>query len=1298
MGRLNDGERRSDRKRGSRVPAWVRRSLFGAFVLALSVGNVWVVRRQFPPKERRRNEAYDKGLTALSVEHDYRAAELHFRTYLELDPTKSHVRYLLGLALQQQGRNDEAGAAYAAALEDSPNLDEARLALAELAKLEQDYKEARRQLDLAAAEEPTPANVFQYRGDLNVEIGDRAAAMSDYEEAIRRDSLAYRSHLALGDLLMSRAVLTGSPQDRAVAAAHFHDAENICRERLIPVVNEKEMRILMAKAISGEVRVKQQRSLSDAVKELERVRELDPDDHEPVLLLAQFLRRMGDYQEAERTITSALKQWPTPDVYLALHELKLEQKEPGAARKALEDAIAGNSEDAGLRIRLMGFLVGQGLFDDAAKEAGRAATLLGDDFRVHEAKGDLASEHARSLERSGSTDTAALDTLRAEALGEYRHALDQRPRSLRLKKKVAGELIASFLRRGDDAVPTEEEKAARKYLEDVLEVNRMDTEALAWKARFRLLDKEYEGVVTDLEPALDAADPSLDALRLLGAAAVHTGRDELAARAFDRVVARLTNRADDERRDDTLASAADWRNLVNAELGEGNNGKALDAARFGRRAWPADRELPRLLAVAAFRLGDAKQARDVLRAARHDFPGDVAVRGLYARALEETGDLPGAETELRSLLDEFPDKDSRSRYFAFLARTGRGDEAEQGFLALVASEPGDAQTLIALGDFYARQGPEKHGPALAQYEKALELTDVPAGPLARIVELHLTTAHRDAAALLAAESALERLRAVAQDDPLLLYLDGKLELARGRNDAAIAALTSYVERRDRDAAGHYYLARALRAAGRLEDAKARVLEAVALDPDRQAFRLEQATLEYELGVKAFREGRFDAAQALFASADNVSGSNPKARLLLAGAQANLGRLDVSEKVVRELLAESPDDPAAIHLLCGVLLQKHTREALDEAETLYRRGLARHPDDLVALIGVGTVQFQKGLYGEAKKTLSGAYAKLPGNAGVALAVAQCMALDNDGPGALEFIDGEIKLNPDSGLMFHVKGDFLAHFGQYDLAAKAYLEAFLRTPDNDVALLAAVACMAQSREYENARRLLADTIPRMKKTARLRVALADMLITLKRVDEAVEQLQAALAEEPDHPRALVLLGRIADQRGNAVDARRFFRESVRLRPWDVESRLFLAQLLIAKGDFRDAMDQYEQILRYEPRNTTALNNLAELLGRGDGELEKAIDYAKRAALLSEDPLILDTLGWLEFRAGKLDVAAKNLQRAALVLERNAKVQFHAGMAYARLKETADARRFLKRALAIDPAFEGAETAKSELAKLQ
>jgi tetratricopeptide (TPR) repeat protein len=809
--------------------ALVRRGLLGVFILLLIGGNIWVVRRQFPPAERRKNEAYDAGLRALTTQQDFAAAELHFRVYLEVDDRKPHVHYLLGLALQQQGKLQAAGEAFRAGISLNDNLDDARLALAEIAKTELDYLEALKQLNAAIAQDPTPASVYQYRGDLMVEIGDRAAALADYEETVRRDTVAYRAYLAMGDLLMSRGLITHSALDTNAAASHFRAAKEICLQRKTES-NKREMLIAMAKAISGEVRTSQDRSLEEAIKLLEEVRDLDPDDPEPVLLLGDFFRRMGDNKEAERTLTSALRRWRTSAVFLALHDLYKDLEEFGKARTTLDDAIKEDSADAGLRIRLIAYLVERGEFDDAEQEAQRAGALMGEDFRIHEALGDLATERSRRMAGTTDSNSDTVEELHAESLLRYERALALRPQSLRLKKKLAGRLIESFLRRGEDAVPTEEEKQARTYLEDVLQVNRLDTEALAWKARFRLLDGEYEGVVNDLEPALQAPAPSLDALRILGVTAHRIGRDQLAVEAFRLVVVRLTNRNRKSERDDRLASATDWRNLAGAELATGNLGATKREARDGRLAWPNDRELTRLQAIAAFRLGELKQARDVLKEARRVFPGDVALRLLYAKALEESGDQKGAEREFRSALDEFPDKNTRARYFAYLARTGRASEAEDGFLALVASEPDDPEALLALGDFYVRQGPQKHALALVQYEKAFGLTESPGSPLLRMVELHLIQAPRDPAALLAAQDAAARFANVLPEDPLNFYIRGKLALAQGQSEDALAELDRYLELREKDATAHFYRSRALRAARRLPEAQVALKRARTLAP------------------------------------------------------------------------------------------------------------------------------------------------------------------------------------------------------------------------------------------------------------------------------------------------------------------------------------------------------------------------------------------------------------------------------------------------------------------------------------
>lgn len=198
------------RRKGRGVPAWVRRSILAVVVVGLAVGNGYVLRKQFPPADRRKNAAYDAGLRALDLEpRDFLRAEMEFRKYLELDPRTARVRHLLGVALQFQGKVAEARAEYAKALEQNPGFDEARVALAELALGEQSYEEAFEHLERARAADPTPTAVFVLRARILAQTGDQDGAVTAFREALRRDPGSYESAIELGDLLMSRSVLGG---------------------------------------------------------------------------------------------------------------------------------------------------------------------------------------------------------------------------------------------------------------------------------------------------------------------------------------------------------------------------------------------------------------------------------------------------------------------------------------------------------------------------------------------------------------------------------------------------------------------------------------------------------------------------------------------------------------------------------------------------------------------------------------------------------------------------------------------------------------------------------------------------------------------------------------------------------------------------------------------------------------------------------------------------------------------------------------------------------------------------------
>jgi uncharacterized protein HemY len=73
--------------------------------------------------------------------------------------------------------------------------------------------------------------------------------------------------------------------------------------------------------------------------------------------------------------------------------------------------------------------------------------------------------------------------------------------------------------------------------------------------------------------------------------------------------------------------------------------------------------------------------------------------------------------------------------------------------------------------------------------------------------------------------------------------------------------------------------------------------------------------------------------------------------------------------------------------------------------------------------------------------------------------------------------------------------------------------------------------------------------------------------------------------------------------------------------------------------------------------------------------------------ESPEVLDTLGWLYYRQGLYDLAAKELEHALAKAEWPA-IQFHLGLAYNRLGNSVKGGRLLAAALAKDPKLADSE----------
>lgn len=91
----------------------------------------------------------------------------------------------------------------------------------------------------------------------------------------------------------------------------------------------------------------------------------------------------------------------------------------------------------------------------------------------------------------------------------------------------------------------------------------------------------------------------------------------------------------------------------------------------------------------------------------------------------------------------------------------------------------------------------------------------------------------------------------------------------------------------------------------------------------------------------------------------------------------------------------------------------------------------------------------------------------------------------------------------------------------------------------------------------------------------------------------------------------------------------------------SRAMVAEKL---GNYPQLEQDLTFIINAEPENATALNALGYTLADRAQRLEEALKLIQRARELApEDPAILDSLGWVYFRLGKLQEALNNLRQA-------------------------------------------------------
>jgi len=129
---------------------------------------------------------------------------------------------------------------------------------------------------------------------------------------------------------------------------------------------------------------------------------------------------------------------------------------------------------------------------------------------------------------------------------------------------------------------------------------------------------------------------------------------------------------------------------------------------------------------------------------------------------------------------------------------------------------------------------------------------------------------------------------------------------------------------------------------------------------------------------------------------------------------------------------------------------------------------------------------------------------------------------------------------------------------------------------------------------------------------------------------------------------------------------------------------------------AIAQLESVLKLETKNIQALNNLAwAYLQTKDN---RALSTAEQAYnLAGENPMVIDTLGWVLLSQSQTERALPLLQKAAALAPDVGDIRYHLAYGYFKVGNKASARKELEQVLAKGEPFGDSGAARTLLQQL-
>ncbi|NIA08387.1 MAG: tetratricopeptide repeat protein [Nitrospiraceae bacterium] len=476
--------------------------------------------------------------------------------------------------------------------------------------------------------------------------------------------------------------------------------------------------------------------------------------------------------------------------------------------------------------------------------------------------------------------------------------------------------------------------------------------------------------------------------------------------------------------------------------------------------------------------------------------------------------------------------------------------------------------------------------------------------------------------------------------------------------------------------------------GRFADASISLKKAMSFDP-------KSAAIPDELAHIAIHMDDLKEAEQWAKQAAELEPKNLGRKILLAQIYANENYVAKALGLLNEVLDKDPDNQKAL-LLTGAIYSQ-SKDFKRAAKVLERAAKEGGRRSFMAHCYLGRIYRDTGNFSKAERHLKEALKLNPAFVMIYLDLADVYNKEGKTDKAIESYRTLLAQQPYN---FKAREQLLMLFIKENRVDEALSEfhQFKNIIQNDpiMGLKVAVLCL-QVKRYDDALAILKDIARAYPGQGRIQFDIAiayeqkgnidaaikvlksietddeELAIEVKsrlarllaekgQVNQAIRLLKQGLKDRPDTKDWIISLADIYESVNRLSDSEKVIRRALDTTPDDKDLLMHFAMLLDREGQTDEAIDSAKKVLKIDKDNVQALNFLGYTYAEKGIKLDKAQLMIKKALTIRpDDPYIVDSLGWVYYKQGKIEKAIFCLKKAHSLTVNDSVITEHLGDAY-------------------------------------